>query len=94
MWFISYHLNWKIYSGVLCICGGRTTEARASAPQAPGCRNPRFNGMGTVLAVRPYCHTDHYWQVYFETNRVIAETFEAAAIRYPMWFGPIAQGRL
>jgi small conductance mechanosensitive channel len=18
--------------------------------------------------VRPYCHTDHYWQVYFDTN--------------------------
>ena len=37
-----------------------------------------FNERGPVLAVRPYCHTDHYWQVYFDTNRVIRETFSAA----------------
>jgi small conductance mechanosensitive channel len=23
------------------------------------------------MAIRPYCHNDHYWQVYFDTNRVI-----------------------
>ena len=27
----------------------------------------------TVLAVRPYCHNDHDWQVYFDTNRSIRE---------------------
>ncbi|WP_271409445.1 mechanosensitive ion channel family protein [Pseudomonas sp. Q1-7] len=32
-----------------------------------------FNLVGPVLAVRPYCHNDHYWQVYFDTNRVIKE---------------------
>jgi small conductance mechanosensitive channel len=37
-----------------------------------------FNERGTLLCVRPYCHTDHYWQVYFDTNRLIAETFGAA----------------
>ena len=30
-----------------------------------------INLLGTVLAVRPYCHTDHYWQVYFDTNEAI-----------------------
>ncbi len=30
-----------------------------------------FNLVGPVLAVRPYCHTDHYWQVYFDTNKVL-----------------------
>jgi small conductance mechanosensitive channel len=29
---------------------------------------------GPVLAVRPYCHNDHYWQVYFDTNRLISKT--------------------
>lgn len=29
---------------------------------------------GSTLCVRPYAHTDHYWQVYFDTNRAIAET--------------------
>jgi small conductance mechanosensitive channel len=37
-----------------------------------------FNLAGPVLGVRPYCHTDHYWQVYFDTNRVIRESFGAA----------------
>ena len=42
-----------------------------------------FNPMGTVLAVRPYCHTDHYWQVYFDTNKLIAATFGAAGYPAP-----------
>lgn len=42
-----------------------------------------FNALGTVLAVRPYCHTDHYWQVYFDTNRLIATTFGAAGYPAP-----------
>ena len=42
-----------------------------------------FNERGPVLAVRPYCHTDHYWQVYFDTNRVIRETFSAAGYPVP-----------
>ena len=40
-----------------------------------------FNERGPVLAVRPYVHTDHYWQVYFDTNRAIRDTFGAAG--YP-----------
>ncbi len=32
-----------------------------------------FNLVGPVLAVRPFCHNDHYWQVYFDTNRVIKD---------------------
>ena len=32
-----------------------------------------FTPLGPVLAVRPYCHNDHYWQVYFDTNRAIQE---------------------
>ena len=37
-----------------------------------------FNFAGPVLVVRPYCHPDHYWQVYFETNKAIREAFGAA----------------
>lgn len=33
-----------------------------------------FNEFGPVLCVRPYCHNDHYWQVYFDTNKTIAST--------------------
>jgi small conductance mechanosensitive channel len=42
-----------------------------------------FNLAGPVLAVRPYCHTDHYWQVYFDANKVIRESFGAAKFPVP-----------
>ncbi|MEZ4410172.1 MAG: mechanosensitive ion channel family protein [Polyangiales bacterium] len=42
-----------------------------------------FNLAGTVLAVRPHCHTDHYWQVYFDTNALISDTFGVAGYPVP-----------
>jgi small conductance mechanosensitive channel len=42
-----------------------------------------FNALGTQLAVRPFCHTDHYWQVYFDTNRVVGEAFANAGYPAP-----------
>lgn len=42
-----------------------------------------FNLVGPVLAVRPYCHNDHYWQVYFDTNRVIKEALGEAGFPAP-----------
>ena len=53
------------------------------ASPAPDVEILDFNAMGTVLAVRPYCHTDHYWQVYFDTNKLIAATFGAAGYPVP-----------
>lgn len=37
-----------------------------------------MNLVGPVLAVRPYCHTDHYWQVYFDTNEAIVRVAQEA----------------
>ena len=42
-----------------------------------------FTTRGPVLAVRPYAHNDHYWQVYFDTNRAISETFGEAGYPIP-----------
>ncbi|MGH7335304.1 MAG: mechanosensitive ion channel family protein [Candidatus Rokuibacteriota bacterium] len=42
-----------------------------------------FNLAGPMLAVRPYCHTNHYWQVYFDTNKLIRDTFGAAGYPVP-----------
>jgi small conductance mechanosensitive channel len=53
------------------------------ASPAPDVEILDFNPMGTVLAVRPYCHTEHYWQVYFDTNKLIAATFGAAGYPAP-----------
>ena len=43
----------------------------------------QFTPMGPVLAVRPYCNNAHYWQVYFETNRMIREAFGNAGFPVP-----------
>jgi small conductance mechanosensitive channel len=37
-----------------------------------------INLVGTVIAVRPYCHTDHYWQVYFDTNEAMVRVAQEA----------------
>jgi small conductance mechanosensitive channel len=47
-----------------------------------------FTPEGPLLCVRPYCHTDHYWQVYFDTHKAISTTFGAAG--YPVPETPIA----
>jgi len=43
-----------------------------------------FTLAGPVLAVRPYCNNDHYWQVYFDTNMVIREVCGDAGLPAPM----------
>jgi len=42
-----------------------------------------FTLAGPVLAVRPYCNNQHYWQVYFDTNRLIREAFGQAGYPVP-----------
>lgn len=43
-----------------------------------------FNLVGPVLAVRPYCHNDNYWQVYFDCNKVLREALADAGFPAPM----------
>jgi small conductance mechanosensitive channel len=50
---------------------------------APDVEILQFNLAGPILAVRPYCHNDHYWQVYFDTNRLIRESFGEAGFAVP-----------
>jgi small conductance mechanosensitive channel len=38
---------------------------------APEVEILEFNSAGTRLVVRPYCANEHYWQVYFDTNKAI-----------------------
>ncbi len=42
-----------------------------------------FSERGPRLAVRPYAHTSHYWQVYFDTNRMIVEVLGQAGFPVP-----------
>lgn len=38
---------------------------------------------GCVIAVRPYCSNDHYWQVYFDTQECIRATLGAGGFPAP-----------
>jgi small conductance mechanosensitive channel len=49
-----------------------------------------FNERGPKLAVRLYTHTDHYWQVYFDTNRTIAQVLSTNGFPVPRI--PVAMG--
>lgn len=53
------------------------------AAPAPDVEILEFTPSGPVLAVRPYCNNDHYWQVYFDTNRSIRESFGEACFPVP-----------
>jgi len=44
----------------------------------------QFTPAGPLLCVRPYCSNEHYWQVYFDVNRVIRESFGEAGFPTPM----------
>jgi small conductance mechanosensitive channel len=58
----------------------------------------QFTPAGPVLCVRPYCRNEHYWQVYFDTNRLIREAFGEAGFPAPVpsyvVSGPAAAGSL
>ena len=47
----------------------------------------KSNMAGPVLTVRPYCHDKNYWQVYFDTNMLIHQTFTKAG--YPAAENPL-----
>lgn len=42
-----------------------------------------FTLAGPVLVVRPFCANEHYWQVYFDSNRMIRNTFGQAGFPVP-----------
>lgn len=54
------------------------------ATPAPDVSLLDMNLVGPVIAVRPYCHTDHYWQVYFDTNEAIIRVVKEAGWPAPM----------
>jgi small conductance mechanosensitive channel len=66
----------------------RLTQALAKIANVRAAPSPEveiidFTVRGPLLAVRAYAHTDHYWQVYFDINRAIADTFGVADYPVP-----------
>jgi small conductance mechanosensitive channel len=61
-----------------------STIPNVIANPAPDVDVLQFTPAGPLLCVRPYCNNDHYWQVYFDTNRLIRESFGEAGFPPPM----------
>jgi small conductance mechanosensitive channel len=53
------------------------------ADPAPVVEILNFNEYGTLLAVRPFCANDHYWQVYFDVNNAIVEVNAEGKFKTP-----------
>ena len=79
-------LQWRRVDVTAKIANGVDVE------QAADVEILQFTPEGPLLAVRPYTHTDHYWQVYFDTHRAIVNTFGAAG--YPVPETPLVQRHL
>ena len=68
----------------------RFKEAVAKIPNVSSEMPPEVNLLdikleGPQISVRPYTHTDHYWQVYFDTNEAIVRVCKEAG-----WPAPAA----
>lgn len=59
--------------------------ANVCASPAPEVTILSFTPFGPVLAVRPYCNNDHYWQVYFDANLAIREVLGDVAFPGPTY---------
>lgn len=82
-------LTAKIANGVDPIdAANRLREAVVKIPNVvesppPDIEVLSFTPEGPLLCVRPYAHNSNYWQVYFDTNRAIVETFRNAGYPTP-----------
>ncbi|WP_321887607.1 mechanosensitive ion channel family protein [Paraburkholderia bannensis] len=82
-------LTAKIANGVDPVdAASRLRAAIAKIPNvatdpAPDVEILSFTPEGPLLAVRPFTNNDTYWQVYFDTNRAIVETFRDAGYPTP-----------
>ena len=63
----------------------------ATSP-APDVRLLEVTLVGPVIAIRPYTHTDHYWQVFFDTNEAIVRVCREAGWPAPMPSQVVRQG--
>ena len=66
----------------------RLKAAVASIPNVSAAQPVEVNLMdmkleGPVISVRPYTHTDHYWQVWFDTNEAIVKVCTEAGWPVP-----------
>jgi small conductance mechanosensitive channel len=65
------HYSVDVNDAILRLKAKVAAIPNVSSTTPPDIEVLNFTEFGPVLAVRPYTHTDHYWQVYFDTNKSI-----------------------
>ena len=86
--FINVALNIILVVAILGYFGVETTSFEALVAGAGVAIGAAWSGLlGNfasgifLLVLRQYCHTDHHWRAYFDTNKAIADTLGAAGFR-------------
>jgi small conductance mechanosensitive channel len=72
-----------VHAAIALLKKGIAAIPNVMANPAPDVEILTFNLAGPVLAVRPYCNNNYYWQVYFDTNTLIKDSFTAAGYAVP-----------
>lgn len=83
-WVIGRWLISKVVAAVQLLREKLQTIPNVVAQPAVEVEILEFNLVGPVLAVRPFCHTNHYWQVYFDSNKLMAKALTEAGFPAPM----------
>ena len=78
---IAHDVNYREATNLLKT--GLTTIPHVLREPAPDVEILQFTSAEPLLTVRPYCNNEHYWQVYFDTNRLIRESFTEAEFPVP-----------
>ncbi len=71
------------HQAVAILKAGLAKIPNVLADPAPSVEILTFTLAGPVLAVRPFCNNKDYWQVYFDTNALIKDSFTTAGFSVP-----------
>ncbi|PYR52389.1 MAG: hypothetical protein DMF89_02740 [Acidobacteria bacterium] len=71
------------HSAIRILKAGLAKVPNVLATPAPDVDVLQYTAAGPLLIVRPYCQQQHYWQVYFDSNRMIREAFGQAGFPAP-----------
>lgn len=71
------------HQAIALLKAGLVKIPNVATKPAPSVEILTFNLAGPVLAVRPFCNNKDYWQVYFDTNTLIKDSFTTAGFSVP-----------
>ncbi len=71
------------HQAIAVLKAGLVSIPNVLADPAPSVEILTFSLAGPMLAVRPFCKNQDYWQVYFDTNMLIKDSFTTAGFSVP-----------